>query len=305
MPPQAPRKELAVESHPADDILRQDRLPHILCPGCGVGTVIHTYVEALLASGVEAKQHVCVSGIGCSGRSAGYVNIDSYHTTHGRAIPFATGIAVQNPELVVTVISGDGDLGSIGGNHLIHAARRNMSLNVICINNFTYGMTGGQAGPTTPISALSSTTPYGSFERPFNLPHLMEGVGANFVARWTMLHVRQLKDAILRAMSTQGFSFIEVMSPCPTGFGRPNKMGSPLNEMQKYNQRCVVEHDADLRNIDIDLTNTESPIVLGNFVENDRPEFSPMLAGEVRPPRSKAGWAAVRYTQFAEESNGS
>ncbi len=149
----------AANIHPMDRLLRADRLPHILCAGCGIGTVIHGYANAIAASGIEENNHVCVSGIGCSGRAAGYVNVDSYHTTHGRALPFALGIAVHKPELNVTVISGDGDLTAIGGNHFIHAARRNVNLNVICINNFNYGMTGGQVGPTTPIGAKGTTWP--------------------------------------------------------------------------------------------------------------------------------------------------
>src|SRR5690606_17802313 len=189
-----------VESHPVDSALRSDRLPHILCPGCGIGPTVHCYAEALAESGIERNRHDCVSSIGCSGRATGYLNLDSYHPTHGRATPFATGLAVQNPDLEVTVISGDGDLTGIGGNHFIHAARRNVDLNIICINNFNYGMTGGQAGPTTPTGALSSTTAFGNWDRPFNLPYLAHAVGAVFVARWTTLHVRQLKEAIKRAM---------------------------------------------------------------------------------------------------------
>ncbi|MDA0323113.1 MAG: thiamine pyrophosphate-dependent enzyme [Verrucomicrobia bacterium] len=291
-------RETVVDSHPADGLMRADRLPHILCPGCGIGSIAHCYIDAVARSGIGEDRHVCVSGIGCSGRAAGYVNVDSYHTTHGRAIPFAMGIAVQNPSLVVTVISGDGDLTSIGGNHFIHAARRNVALNVICINNFNYGMTGGQAGPTTPRSAKSSTTPFGCWERPFNLPHLAEAVGASFVARWTTLHVRQLQDAILYSMNKTGFRFIEVLSPCPTGFGRPNDIGDGLTEMQNYMRRCVVDEDADLRDTEIDLTHPDSRIVVGNFVDLDCPSFHPALTEPPPPPRSAAAWAAVRPTQF-------
>lgn len=295
--------EIIVEEHPVDNLLRGDRLPHILCPGCGIGPTMHCYVRAMEESGVEKDKHVCVSGIGCSGRTAGYVDVDSYHTTHGRAIPFALGIAVQNPSLMVSVISGDGDLSAIGGNHLIHAARRNIDLNVICINNFNYGMTGGQASPTTPLSAQSSTTPFGCWERPFNLPHLAHAVGASFVARWTVLHVRQLKDAILRAMHKEGFCFIEVISPCPTNFGHANSLGSPIDEMQSYRKRCVVDHDANLADVDIDPTQQDSPIVVGNFIDVDREAFRPMMAGPVHD-RTPADWAAVRSTTFKEDQNG-
>jgi 2-oxoglutarate ferredoxin oxidoreductase subunit beta len=290
-----------VGDHPVDHMLRADRLPHILCPGCGIGSVIHCYVDAITVSEIPVSNHVCVSGIGCSGRAAGYVNVDSYHTTHGRCVPFALGIAVHKPELLVTVISGDGDLTSIGGNHLIHAARRSVALLVLCINNFNYGMTGGQAGPTTPLSAMSSTTPFGCWERPFNLPHLVAAVGASFVARWTVLHVRQLRNSILRAMKKEGFRFIEILSPCPTGFGRPNDIGDGLMEMQNYLRRCEVNNEADLRAIDIDLTQPDSPIIVGDFLDVERPSFRPVLAGPPPPPPSAEDLASVRTTQFEKE----
>lgn len=292
-------QEITVNSHPVDSALRSDRLPHILCPGCGIGPTMHCYTEALAESGIDRKRHVCVSGIGCSGRTAGYVNLDSYHTTHGRAIPFATGIAVQNPDLEVTVISGDGDLTGIGGNHFIHAARRNVDLNIICINNFNYGMTGGQAGPTTPTGAISSTTSFGCWDRPFNLPYLAHAVGAVFVARWTTLHVRQLKDAMVRAMQKKGFAFIEVISPCPTGFGRPNNRGEGIEEMRAFRRRSRMDHDANLADIGIDMTDDNSPIVVGNFYDVERPPFRPVLVGPVRPPRSGAEWAPLRFTREA------
>jgi 2-oxoglutarate ferredoxin oxidoreductase subunit beta len=258
-------------SHPNDPLLRADRFPHILCPGCGIGTVIHCYVDAMAESGVALENHVCVSGIGCSGRAAGYVNVDSYHTTHGRAIPFALGIAIHKPELRVTVISGDGDLTAIGGNHLIHAARRNMNLTVICINNFNYGMTGGQAGPTSPRGSMASTAPHGVHDRPFNLPDLARAAGASFVARWTILHVRQLREAILRGMQNPGFSFIEALSPCPTNFGRANDLGSGMDEMEVYRQRCrISDHLPPFDELDIDLVDEARPIVVGNFVDIER-----------------------------------
>jgi len=264
----------AANIHPIDNLLRADRLPHILCPGCGIGTVIHGYAHAIAASGVPEDQHVCVSGIGCSGRAAGYVNVDSYHTTHGRALPFALGIAVHRPELLVTVISGDGDLASIGGNHLIHAARRNVNMTVICINNFNYGMTGGQVGPTTPIGAKGTTAPEGAVEYPFNLPYLAKATGASFVARWTILHVREFQASVLRSMQKKGFSFIEVLAPCPTSFGKSNKIGDGLHEVEIYRQRCEIRNGAtDLEEFDIDLIDPTKPIVVGNFVDVERKAF--------------------------------
>lgn len=266
--------QAAANIHPIDKLLRADRLPHILCPGCGIGTVIHGYAHAIAASGIDEDQHICVSGIGCSGRAAGYMNVDSYHATHGRALPFALGIAVHNPSLKVTVISGDGDLTSIGGNHLIHAARRNANLNVICINNFNYGMTGGQVGPTTPIGAKGSTAPSGVVERPFNLPYLAKATGAVFVARWTILHVREFQEAILRAMDKTGFSFIEVLAPCPTSFGKANKIGDGLHEMEIYRNRCRIENGAqNIEELDIDLIDEDKAITVGNFVDIEREDY--------------------------------
>jgi 2-oxoglutarate ferredoxin oxidoreductase subunit beta len=262
------------QNHPIDDLLRADRLPHILCPGCGIGTVIHGYAHAIAESGLSEDKHVCVSGIGCSGRAAGYVNVDSYHSTHGRALPFALGIAVHNPELNVTVISGDGDLSAIGGNHLIHAARRNVNLNVICINNFNYGMTGGQVGPTTPIGAKGSTAPQGAVEQPFNLPYLAKATGAVFVARWTILHVREFQESVLRAMNKKGFCFIEVLAPCPTSFGRANNIPDGLHEVEIYRERCVIDNGAtNLGDLDIDLIDETKSITVGNFIDVDRPAF--------------------------------
>ena len=169
--------------NPVDAILRTDRMPHIWCPGCGIGTTVNSFARALIESKIDLGSLALVSGIGCTGRVAGYVKLDSFHTTHGRAIPFATGLKLANPKLNVVVYSGDGDLSAIGGNHLIHAARRNIDLKVICVNNLIYAMTGGQTAPTTPGHSTTSTNPYGTFEPSFNLPHLVEAAGAVYVAR--------------------------------------------------------------------------------------------------------------------------
>ena len=266
--------EIFVKEHPLDGLLRADRLPHIWCPGCGLGSIMACLTNAMTDSGIPIQKQVVVSGIGCTGRTAGYLNVDSFHTTHGRAIPFAIGLKLANPELTVTVFSGDGDLFAIGGNHFLHAARRNVDLNVICINNFNYGMTGGQAGPTTPVGAHTTTTPYGNVDPAFNLPHLAASLGAVFVARWTSLHVRQLHKTMLRALQKRGFTFIEVLSPCSVGFGKSNDIGEGLDEMRMYRQDCLVDPDADLRRAAIDMRHG-SPILLGNFVNIDRPVFRP------------------------------
>jgi 2-oxoglutarate ferredoxin oxidoreductase subunit beta len=260
------------DRHPEDELLREDRIPHIWCPGCGIGVAVTAYIEAMKLSGIPLEQHVIVSGIGCSGRAAGYVDIDSYHTTHGRAIPFATGLKVANPKLEITVFSGDGDLFAIGGNHFIHAARRNVDINIICCNNFNYGMTGGQVGPTTPEYAITTTSPYGNMEDGFNLPYVAAASGAVFVARWTTLHFRQLRDAISRAFTKRGLTFIEVIAPCPTSFGRPNELGQGLDEMEWYKESSLIDHHADLGEIGLSMKK-DSKIVVGNFVDIERPTF--------------------------------
>jgi 2-oxoglutarate ferredoxin oxidoreductase subunit beta len=264
-----------VEKHPLDGLIRADRMPHIWCPGCGIGIVMRCYAQAIIKSGTDLENHVVVSGIGCSGRVAGYMNIDSYHTTHGRAIPFAVGMKLANPELCVTVFSGDGDLAAIGGNHLIHAARRNIDITVICANNFNYGMTGGQMGPTTPYGAMSTTSVYGCPEHPFNLVYLLAAAGANFVSRWTTIHVRQVIDDVLYAFNKPGFSFIEVLSPCPIGFGKLNDLEKGVDETILYRERCIHKPDTPLDQLGIDLRE-DQPIYVGRFVDRDAPAYQPI-----------------------------
>jgi 2-oxoglutarate ferredoxin oxidoreductase subunit beta len=237
------------------------------------------YAQAILESGIPLENHVVVSGIGCSGRVAGYMDIDSYHTTHGRAIPFAIGLKLANPELMVTVFSGDGDLAAIGGNHLIHGARRNVDINVICANNFNYGMTGGQFGPTTPLGAKSSTSPYGSPEHPFNFPYLLAAAGATFVSRWTTLHVRQTQTDILYAFQKPGFCFIEVLSPCPIGFGKFNSIEDGLEEMLLYQDRCEIRDDVPMDELGIDLRE-QHPIYIGRFIDRDLTPYRPVKLKE-------------------------
>jgi len=259
---------IATEKHPLDALLRVDRLPHIWCPGCGAGTVVGCFLRCLLKSGLDLDKVAVVSGIGCTGRAAGYIKLDSFHTTHGRAIAFATGLKLANPGLKVVVLSGDGDLVAIGGNHLIHAARRNIDMTVLCVNNFTYGMTGGQLGPTTPLTARTTTSRLGSIEEPFNLPYLAAASGAVYVARWTIAQLHQLEKAISEALLKRGFSLVEIISPCPTYFGRMNAQATGLMQMQYYRENSVVKPDIDLKYADIKL---DGQIVVGKFVDIERP----------------------------------
>ena len=256
-----------IKTHPLDTYLRVDRLPHIWCPGCGLGTILSCFFRALLRSGLDLDKVAVVSGIGCAGRAAGYIKLDSFHTTHGRPIPFATGLKLANPELEVVVFSGDGDLAAIGGNHIIHAARRNLDMTVICSNNFNYGMTGGQLGPTTPLSARTTTSRLGNIEHPFNLPHLAAASGAVYVARWTTAQVRQLEIATTEALLKRGFSFVEVINPCPTYYGRMNRQSTGLEQMRYY-RNSIVRHGADTREVGIDLN---GQIVIGKFIDIERP----------------------------------
>ena len=270
---------LDTHEHPLTRYLRTDRIPHIWCPGCGIGTTLGCFLRAIDRLKLDTTKLVVVSGIGCTGRVAGYVLMDSFHSTHGRAIPVATGIKLARPELKVVVFSGDGDLTAIGGNHLIHAARRNMDLTVICVNNFNYGMTGGQLAPTTPTGARTSTTPEGNLDTPFNLPYLAAASGASYVARWTVSQVRPLEKAMSEAIEKPGFSFLEVISPCPTLFGRRNRLGAGVEMLKTYRERSVVRNGSDPREAELTM---DSPIVVGKFVDITRPTFLERLHGAVK-----------------------
>jgi len=259
-----------VTEHPMEALLRMDRIPHIWCSTCGIGTAVTAFAEALKKVDYPLEKVCVVSGIGCSGRIAGYIKLDSFHSTHGRAIPFATGLKLANPELKVVVFSGDGDLAGIGGNHLIHAARRNMDIVVLCINNFVYAMTGGQVAATTPLTANTSTSPYGNFESPFSLPQLAESCGAVYVARWTALHVRRLARSMAEAMNKKGFSFIEIICPCSTIYSRRNKLGTGLDLMKFYHDNSVIKHGADTREMGIEF---QKKIIVGKFIDRERPTF--------------------------------
>ena len=256
--------------NPVEPFLRLERIPHIWCPGCGIGTSVNCFTRALIEAETDLDKLAIVSGIGCSGRVAGYLKLDSFHTTHGRAIPFATGLKLANPELNVVVYSGDGDLFAIGGNHLIHAARRNMDIKVICVNNLIYAMTGGQAAPTTPLDAISTTAPYGGYEPPFNLPYLAAAAGATYVARWTAFHVRQLARTMKEVLRKTGFCFIEVITPCPTLFQRRNKQGDGLAAMKFYKEHSKTQNGVSPAEVGLEAG---KPIICGKFVDIERPSY--------------------------------
>jgi 2-oxoglutarate ferredoxin oxidoreductase subunit beta len=252
------------------DWYREDRLPTIYCAGCGNGTVINCALHAVDAMAWKQEETVFLSGIGCSSRAPGYIATDSLHTTHGRALAFATGVKMARPDLHVVVFTGDGDLAAIGGNHFIHACRRNVDMTVICMNNWIYGMTGGQGSPTTPVGALSTTTPYGSAEGVFDISELAVAAGANHVARWTSYHVKELTRAIQTGLETPGFSLIEAMVQCPTGYGRRNRLRevSDMIEFLKTHAMLLPRYRklvAEGRPVPADV------ITVGEFVRRNRP----------------------------------
>ena len=212
-----------------DQYIRGGKLPHIWCPGCTYGIVFKSILRVVDTLKLNRDDIAMVSGIGCASRLPGYVDFNTLHTAHGRALPFATGLKMAKPDKHVLVVSGDGDATAIGGNHFIHACRRNIDITVLVFNNFIYGMTGGQHSPTTPSGHLASTMPYGNVDPSFNIPELAKGAGASFVARGTAYHAAGLDRLISDAMQHKGLSVVEIINACPTTHGRRNKFKSPTD----------------------------------------------------------------------------
>ena len=250
--------------------MRPEHLPHIWCPGCGNGIIMRDVAQAIENLGLSRNQTVIVSGIGCSSRAAGYMDFNTIHTTHGRAIAFATGIKLANPELEVIVIAGDGDISAIGGNHLIHAARRNIGLTVVVMNNSTYGMTGGQYSPTTPTNAYGTTAPYGNLDRSFDIAGLAYGAGASYAARGSAYHVQQTIALIQDGIRNKGFSIIDVASICPTYYGRKNKKGDAVAMMQWQKDHAVTVEQA----AKMDPEQLKDKLVIGLLHHAQYPEFT-------------------------------
>jgi 2-oxoglutarate ferredoxin oxidoreductase subunit beta len=217
----------------------EKKFPHVWCPGCGNGIVLGALIRAIDRLGLEKDEIVLASGIGCSGRMPVYVDFNTLHTTHGRALTFATGIKLANPSLTVITVMGDGDATAIGGNHFIHAARRNLDINAIIINNQIYGMTGGQHSPTTPYGCFAATSSYGHIEHAFSIAELAVTAGAVFVGRGTVYHAQLLEELIEKAIRKRGFSVVEVISNCHVQFGRRNDMGDPVTMMKWFRDHAV------------------------------------------------------------------
>jgi 2-oxoglutarate ferredoxin oxidoreductase subunit beta len=249
--------------------MRESKFPHIWCGGCGDGIVLKGILRAIDSVGLRKDDIVMVSGIGCSSRAPGYVDFNTLHTTHGRAIAFATGVKLAKPRLNVIVVTGDGDCSAIGGNHFIHAARRNIDITVVVFNNHIYGMTGGQASPTTPYGMKASTAPYGSLEPPFDISNLAAAAGATFVARTTTYHVAQIDKFVERGIRNKGFSVIEVLTPCPTSFGRRNRLGTAADMMKKLKEISVSLSRAEA----MSEKELKGKVVTGVLMEKERPEY--------------------------------
>jgi 2-oxoglutarate ferredoxin oxidoreductase subunit beta len=257
------------------ELVREERLPHIWCPGCGNGIVLQAVLRAVAKCGLDPNKVAVVSGIGCSSRAALYVDFDTLHTTHGRAIAFATGLKLAKPELTVLVLTGDGDCAAIGGNHLIHAARRNIDLTVVVFNNSVYGMTSGQHSPTTAPGSTATTAPYGSIEPTFDLCRLAEAAGATYVARSTTYHATQMASLIERAIKNKGFSLVDCISACPTYYGRRNREmfggSGDAVAMMKWQKDHAVSVSAARQMSPEEL---KDKFVIGELVNRPAPDFS-------------------------------
>lgn len=269
-----------------DKYMRTNRLAHIWCPGCGIGQIINGTIRAIDKAGWDQDKTVVVSGIGCSGRAPGYMDFDTIHTTHGRALAFATGIKLAKPELNVLVIMGDGDCAAIGGNHFIHAARRNIDVTALVINNQIYGMTGGQYSPTTPVDAMASTAPYGDAEPGFDLCGLAQAAGSTFVGRVAPVRMPELINTLAKAINHRGFSFVEAISQCPVYFGRMNRQGGPVQMLMRQKEMTMPIRQAQTK-----PEAAEGKLLTGVLYESERPAYED-LYGKVR---LKATWKAGEH----------
>ena len=251
--------------------LRHDKkFPHVWCPGCGNGIVLGAMIRAIDRLGYRKDEIVMVSGIGCSGRLPVYVDFNTLHTTHGRALTFATGIKLAKPELKVIVVMGDGDATAIGGNHFIHAARRNINLTAIIINNYIYGMTGGQYSPTTPYGMKATTAPYRHIEHAFNIAELAVTAGAVFVGRGTVYHARLLDRLIERALLKRGFGVVEIITHCHTQYGRRNRIGDAVAMMRWQKEHAVrIERAGDLSAEEL-----KDKFTIGVLADRDLPVYT-------------------------------
>jgi 2-oxoglutarate ferredoxin oxidoreductase subunit beta len=274
-----------------DQFLHTERLPHLWCPGCGVGMVTGAFLRAVIDLGLKREEVVVVSGIGCSSRAPGYLDLGTVHAIHGRALAVATGIKMARPHFTVVVLTGDGDGAAIGGNHLIHACRRNIDITCVLFNNQIYGMTGGQLSPTMELGDNATTAPYGQVEPPFDLCRLAEAAGATFVARGTAAHIRQIEKFIKRGIEHPGFAFIEAVVPCPTEYGRRNAPANVLEMLDDERARSITKAKA----AKLPPEELVAKIVTG-VLHEDRtmPEFQQAYAASVARAQAEATERASR-----------
>jgi 2-oxoglutarate/2-oxoacid ferredoxin oxidoreductase subunit beta len=250
--------------------LRHDKkFPHVWCPGCGIGIMLGSLIRAIDRTGYSKDEIVLISGIGCTGRLPVYVDFNTLHTTHGRALTFATGVKLAKPALKVIVVMGDGDAVAIGGNHFIHAARRNIDLTAIIVNNSVYGMTGGQYSPTTPYGMKSATTVYSNVEHAFSISELAVTAGAVFVGRGTVYHAKLLDNLMEKAFTKVGFSVVEIISHCHTQYGRMNRLGSAV-EMMEWQRDHAVPVEKAVRMKEEEL---REKFKIGVLVDRDLPVY--------------------------------
>jgi 2-oxoglutarate ferredoxin oxidoreductase subunit beta len=251
---------------------KSKKFPTIWCSGCGIGIVMGALIRAIDHLGLKNDDVALVAGIGCTARMPIYLDYNTLHTTHGRALAFATGLKIARPDMKVIAIMGDGDALAIGGNHFIHAARRNLGITAIVVNNAVYGMTGGQYSPTTPINGHATTAPYGNIEPPFPICELAIAAGASYVARSTVYHALELDKFISEAIAKDGFSVIEAISYCHTAYGRMNKLGTAADMMRALKDNSISQSAYGRLSPEEQTQNTK--IVRGNFVNVDRPQYT-------------------------------
>ena len=256
--------------NPLRKYIRNERLPHFFCPGCGCGQVLNYFLKAADDLQLDFKKIITIGGVGCTARIPIYLNTDSLHGVHGRTLAWATGIKLYQPELKVVIFAGDGDLVSIGGNHFLHAARRNLNVTVILVNNFNFAMTGGQVAPTTLLNSVTMTTPFGSKENPFDVCELAVCAGATYVSRWNTARPIQTITSIEKALQHPGFSLVEILSQCPTNFGRyALKTGDPEKVLEWIENKSILKIKAEKLSKD----QLKNKFILGEFINKKRPIF--------------------------------
>lgn len=269
---QIPREDWFEASETLQHLRKNKKFPTIWCSGCGIGVVMGALIRAIDHLGLENDQVALVAGIGCTARMPVYMDFNTLHTTHGRALAFATGLKIARPDMKVIAIMGDGDALAIGGNHFIHAARRNIGITALVVNNNIYGMTGGQYSPTTPVGMRATTAPYGNVEPPFPICDLAIAAGASYVARSTAFHALELDKVLSEAIANDGFSLVEAVSYCHTTFGRINKLGTAADMMRSLKDNSIAKSAFDKLSPEEQQANTK--IVRGVLHKRNRPEYT-------------------------------